>query len=231
MKYLRLSRDERQALMAGSKRCPASWPSGWRRCPPTRRAVRARTRRFRPSSSAGTWRTWSARASARASGVCSTRTIRSCRTSTALGSPGSATIVPARWRRGSPPSAAAREANLALLRSVGAEQWSRAGSQEGVGRVALCDLPSMMAEHDAAHRAEIEAWSRARSIADALQEPGPAEEVRAAPRRGQDLERDLRGVEPRDRGQEASRARQAEAKSEVEGQDGQGARPEPSKAK
>jgi DinB superfamily len=57
---------------------------------------------------------------------------------------------------------AEREANLALLRSVGSDQWTRAGTQEGVGRVALCDLPSMMAEHDAAHRAEIEAWGRGR---------------------------------------------------------------------
>ena len=56
-----------------------------------------------------------------------------------------------------------RDANLAALRSVEREQWTRAGTQEGVGRVALCDLPSMMAEHDDAHRAEIEAWARARS--------------------------------------------------------------------
>ena len=55
-----------------------------------------------------------------------------------------------------------REANLAALRSVEREQWTRAGTQEGVGRVALCDLPSMMAEHDEAHLAEIEAWGRAR---------------------------------------------------------------------
>jgi len=55
-----------------------------------------------------------------------------------------------------------REANLAALRRVEREQWTRAGTQEGVGRVALCDLPSMMAEHDEAHRAEIEAWGRAR---------------------------------------------------------------------
>jgi hypothetical protein len=55
-----------------------------------------------------------------------------------------------------------REANLALLRSVGRDQWLRAGSQQGVGRVALCDLPSMMAEHDEAHRQEIEAWGRTR---------------------------------------------------------------------
>jgi hypothetical protein len=57
---------------------------------------------------------------------------------------------------------AEREKNLALLRAVGPEQWSRAGTQEGVGPVALCDLPHMMAEHDASHRAEIEAWARAR---------------------------------------------------------------------
>jgi len=53
----------------------------------------------------------------------------------------------------------ARAANLARLRSLDSTQWSRAGSQEGVGRVALCDIPQMMAEHDDAHRAEIDAWS------------------------------------------------------------------------
>jgi hypothetical protein len=57
---------------------------------------------------------------------------------------------------------AEREKNLALLQAVTPDQWSRAGTQEGVGRVALCDLPHMMAEHDASHRAEIEAWARAR---------------------------------------------------------------------
>jgi hypothetical protein len=55
----------------------------------------------------------------------------------------------------------ARAHNLAALRSVPAESWTRAGTQEGVGRVSLCDLPSMMAEHDSAHRGEIEAWRRA----------------------------------------------------------------------
>jgi len=53
-----------------------------------------------------------------------------------------------------------RAANLALLRSLDAAQWSRAGTQEGVGRVALCDIPTMMAEHDDSHRAEIAAWRR-----------------------------------------------------------------------
>jgi len=54
----------------------------------------------------------------------------------------------------------ARDANLALLRSLEADQWSRGGRQEGVGPVALCDLPQLMAEHDAGHRAEIDEWSQ-----------------------------------------------------------------------
>ena len=52
----------------------------------------------------------------------------------------------------------ARAANLAVIRSIAPADWSRSGTQEGVGRVALCDMPSMMAQHDTAHRAEIEAW-------------------------------------------------------------------------
>jgi DinB superfamily len=55
-----------------------------------------------------------------------------------------------------------RAANLALLRSLDATQWSRAGTQEGVGPVALCDVPTMMAEHDDSHRAEIGEWGRSR---------------------------------------------------------------------
>jgi hypothetical protein len=53
--------------------------------------------------------------------------------------------------------AAARAANVALLRSLPREAWERAGVQEGVGRVALADIPLMMGEHDASHRAEIAA--------------------------------------------------------------------------
>jgi hypothetical protein len=52
---------------------------------------------------------------------------------------------------------AARTANLALLRSVPAAAWGRAGRQEGVGRVLLRDIPRMMREHDDSHRAEIAA--------------------------------------------------------------------------
>jgi DinB family protein len=53
--------------------------------------------------------------------------------------------------------AAARTANLALLRTVPPEAWSRSGQQEGVGRITLRDVPRMMGEHDDSHRAEIAA--------------------------------------------------------------------------
>jgi hypothetical protein len=52
----------------------------------------------------------------------------------------------------------ARRSNLAKLRGLAAEAWSRTGQQQGVGRVSMCDLPSFMSQHDAAHRAEIAAW-------------------------------------------------------------------------
>jgi hypothetical protein len=56
--------------------------------------------------------------------------------------------------------AEARRANVAALRSLAADQWSRRGSQEGVGEISLDDLARMMAEHDAGHKGEIEAWLR-----------------------------------------------------------------------
>jgi hypothetical protein len=52
----------------------------------------------------------------------------------------------------------ARAENLAALRALSASEWERRGTQEGVGGVGLCDIPLMMAEHDAAHRAEIDEW-------------------------------------------------------------------------
>ena len=55
----------------------------------------------------------------------------------------------------------ARAANLARFRATPEAAWLRAGTQDGVGTVALCDLPAMMAEHDADHRAEITAWLQA----------------------------------------------------------------------
>jgi hypothetical protein len=57
--------------------------------------------------------------------------------------------------------AAARAANLARLAGISAADWERSGTQEGVGFVSLCDMPSFMSQHDAAHRAEIEAWRSA----------------------------------------------------------------------
>jgi hypothetical protein len=56
----------------------------------------------------------------------------------------------------------ARAENLSTLRRLSVDEWQRRGTQEGVGSIGLCDLPLMMAEHDAAHRAEIEEWVRAR---------------------------------------------------------------------
>lgn len=54
--------------------------------------------------------------------------------------------------------AQARARNLETLRRVDPASWYRSGRQEGMGRVSLCDMPSFMFQHDAAHRAEIEAW-------------------------------------------------------------------------
>ena len=54
----------------------------------------------------------------------------------------------------------ARSANIHVLRSIKDSNWLRSGSQEGVGPVALCDIPSMMAQHDDAHRREIESLVR-----------------------------------------------------------------------
>ena len=56
----------------------------------------------------------------------------------------------------------ARQENLALLASLQGAVWERRGMQAGMGPVALCDMPSMMARHDASHREEIEAWLAAR---------------------------------------------------------------------
>lgn len=56
--------------------------------------------------------------------------------------------------------ARARAETLALLRSVEESSWWRSGTQEGVGPVTLCDMPGFMAQHDTAHRAEIETWHK-----------------------------------------------------------------------
>lgn len=55
----------------------------------------------------------------------------------------------------------ARLANVARLRAIPPDAWSRSGTQAGVGPVSLADVPRMMAEHDAGHRQEIDAWLQA----------------------------------------------------------------------
>jgi hypothetical protein len=52
----------------------------------------------------------------------------------------------------------ARADNVAALRGLSDTAWERRGTQEGVGPIGLCDVPAMMAQHDAAHREEIEDW-------------------------------------------------------------------------
>jgi hypothetical protein len=54
-----------------------------------------------------------------------------------------------------------RRQNLIRLRSLRADAWLRAGRQEGVGDISLCDMPAFMSQHDAAHRAELAAWKKA----------------------------------------------------------------------
>ncbi len=51
--------------------------------------------------------------------------------------------------------AAARQANLAALRSLSPAEWELAGTQEHVGPITLRAVPRMMAAHDASHRDEI----------------------------------------------------------------------------
>lgn len=51
--------------------------------------------------------------------------------------------------------ALAREANLTVLRTLSRAERGRSGSQEGVGTVALGELPMKMVEHDQSHFAEL----------------------------------------------------------------------------
>jgi hypothetical protein len=59
----------------------------------------------------------------------------------------------------------ARQANIAVLQSLSAEEWARGGTQEGVGSVSLCDIPGFMQQHDAAHVTEIKQWQHDVDIA------------------------------------------------------------------
>jgi len=55
---------------------------------------------------------------------------------------------------------AARADNIAALHAVSANEWTRGGTQEGVGNVSLCDMPVFLLQHDEAHKSEIEDWQR-----------------------------------------------------------------------
>lgn len=66
------------------------------------------------------------------------------------------------WTEGLAAFRQARADNLQRLDALDGEQWLRRGVQQGVGPVAMCDMPSLMAEHDDAHRAEIAQWLEAR---------------------------------------------------------------------
>jgi hypothetical protein len=52
----------------------------------------------------------------------------------------------------------AREANLSYFHTLSLEDWSKNGTQEGVGDVSLCDMPVFINQHDRAHVDEILAW-------------------------------------------------------------------------
>lgn len=50
---------------------------------------------------------------------------------------------------------AARTQNLQMLRDVSNGDWGKTAEQEGVGAVALADIPRMMVDHDRMHETEI----------------------------------------------------------------------------
>jgi hypothetical protein len=54
----------------------------------------------------------------------------------------------------------ARAETLALIDSIAAGEWTRAGTQEGVGAVFLCDMPLFVHQHDQSHVAEFRDWAR-----------------------------------------------------------------------
>jgi hypothetical protein len=58
--------------------------------------------------------------------------------------------------------AIARRHNIDVLKAIEMSSWSRAGQQEGIGEVTLCDIPGFMLQHDRAHETEIGDWTRAR---------------------------------------------------------------------
>ena len=55
---------------------------------------------------------------------------------------------------------ASRAENISSLQSLSPDEWTRSGTQKGVGPVMLCDMPAFLRQHDEAHIAEINEWRR-----------------------------------------------------------------------
>jgi len=158
MKYINLPRESREKLMAGLEQMPAFVAAAFADLPPSRHAEPGRDGTFSPVEQA--WHL------ADLEDMGFTERIRRLRTESHPHLPDFAGDVVARERdykalslsEGIAAFRRARARNLSALRSLTREEWTRRGEQEGVGAVALCDLPTMMAAHDEGHRREIEAW-------------------------------------------------------------------------
>jgi len=74
--------------------------------------------------------------------------------------PPNETIGPLSLETGLRTFTSARQENINALKALDARSWFSSGTQEGVGKVSLCDIPSFMSQHDAAHRLEIEEWKK-----------------------------------------------------------------------
>ncbi len=53
-----------------------------------------------------------------------------------------------------------RKSNIKAIREITEDQWFNKGQLEGVGEITLCDMPSMLSQHDSGHRKEIEFWMK-----------------------------------------------------------------------
>lgn len=73
--------------------------------------------------------------------------------------------------------ASARTRNLELLRDVPNGNWTRTAEQEGIGAVALGDIPRMMVEHDREHEREIAGLIRELRFGGAPASPRPVSAV------------------------------------------------------
>ena len=53
-----------------------------------------------------------------------------------------------------------RKNNLKAIKDITEGQWFNKGLLEGVGEITLCDMPSMLSQHDSEHRKEIDVWMK-----------------------------------------------------------------------